>query len=32
VVERGHLLVPQAPGWGTEINEEAIRARPAKQR
>jgi len=24
----GHLLVPDAPGWGTEPNEEAIRAHP----
>jgi galactonate dehydratase len=32
VVENGQLVVPQAPGWGTDINEEALRARPAKQR
>jgi galactonate dehydratase len=26
----GHLLVPDRPGWGTEPNEEGMRARPAK--
>ena len=29
-IEDGHLVVPDTPGWGTEPNEEAIRARPAK--
>jgi L-alanine-DL-glutamate epimerase-like enolase superfamily enzyme len=24
--ENGHLVVPDTPGWGTEPNEEAIRA------
>ncbi|RTL62579.1 MAG: mandelate racemase/muconate lactonizing enzyme family protein [Hyphomicrobiales bacterium] len=28
--EAGHLIVPDRPGWGTEPNEEAIRARPPK--
>jgi L-alanine-DL-glutamate epimerase-like enolase superfamily enzyme len=28
--EDGHLLVPDIPGWGTEPNEEAIRAHPPK--
>jgi galactonate dehydratase len=28
--EDGHLLVPDSPGWGTEPNEEAIRAHPPK--
>jgi L-alanine-DL-glutamate epimerase-like enolase superfamily enzyme len=28
--ENGHLVVPERPGWGTEPNEEAIRAHPAK--
>jgi galactonate dehydratase len=28
----GHLQVPAAPGWGTEINEEAVRAHPPRQR
>ena len=26
-VENGEMLVPDRPGWGTEINEEALRAR-----
>jgi L-alanine-DL-glutamate epimerase-like enolase superfamily enzyme len=30
VIEDGHLLVPSGPGWGTEVNEEAVRAHPAK--
>ena len=29
-IENGHLIVPDAPGWGTEPNEEAIRAHPPK--
>lgn len=32
VVENGELLVPTRPGWGTDINEEALRARPARDR
>lgn len=32
VVENGEMLVPTAPGWGTDIDEEALRARPARQR
>ncbi|MDB5958371.1 mandelate racemase/muconate lactonizing enzyme family protein [Ramlibacter sp.] len=32
VLERGEMIVPQRPGWGTEIDEEALRARPARQR
>lgn len=30
VFEDGHLVVPDTPGWGTEPDEEAIRARPPK--
>jgi L-alanine-DL-glutamate epimerase-like enolase superfamily enzyme len=26
----GHLIVPDRPGWGTEPNEEALRAHPPK--
>ena len=26
----GHLIMPTRPGWGTEPNESAIRARPPK--
>jgi L-alanine-DL-glutamate epimerase-like enolase superfamily enzyme len=28
--EDGHLLVPDTPGWGTEPNEEAVRAHPPR--
>jgi L-alanine-DL-glutamate epimerase-like enolase superfamily enzyme len=28
----GHLLVPTGPGWGTEVNEEAMRAHPPRSR
>ena len=28
VYENGHLVLPDRPGWGTEPNEAAIRARP----
>jgi L-alanine-DL-glutamate epimerase-like enolase superfamily enzyme len=27
----GYLLLPSGPGWGTELNEEAIRAHPPKR-
>ena len=27
-IENGQLRVPDAPGWGTDLNEEAIRAHP----
>ncbi len=30
VFEAGHLVLPDRPGWGTEPNEEAIRAHPPK--
>jgi galactonate dehydratase len=29
--ENGHLILPDTPGWGTEPNEEAVRARPPKR-
>ena len=32
VVEDGHFLVPTGPGWGAEVNEEAVRAHPPKRR
>lgn len=32
VVENGEMLVPDRPGWGTDVNEEALRARPARNR
>src|SRR2546426_3773272 len=28
----GHLLLPTGPGWGTAVNEEAVRAHPPKKR
>ena len=31
-IENGHLLLPTGPGWGTEVNEEAVRAHPPKRR
>jgi L-alanine-DL-glutamate epimerase-like enolase superfamily enzyme len=31
-IENGHLIVPTAPGWGTEPNEEALRAHPPRRR
>jgi L-alanine-DL-glutamate epimerase-like enolase superfamily enzyme len=30
VIRDGHLFVPTGPGWGTEVNEEAVRAHPPK--
>ncbi len=29
-IKDGHLIVPQEPGWGVELNDEAIRAHPPK--
>ena len=31
-VENGQMAVPEAPGWGTEPNEEALRAHPPRVR
>ncbi|HWL05610.1 MAG TPA: mandelate racemase/muconate lactonizing enzyme family protein [Xanthobacteraceae bacterium] len=30
VIENGELLVPTTPGWGCDVNEEALKAHPAK--
>jgi L-alanine-DL-glutamate epimerase-like enolase superfamily enzyme len=30
VIQNGELIVPTRPGWGADINEEAIRAHPPK--
>lgn len=30
VIENGHLLMPDGPGWGVEVDEAAIRAHPPK--
>jgi L-alanine-DL-glutamate epimerase-like enolase superfamily enzyme len=27
-IEDGYLILPTGPGWGTEVNEEAVRAHP----
>jgi L-alanine-DL-glutamate epimerase-like enolase superfamily enzyme len=27
-IEAGHLLLPTGPGWGTEVDEAAVRAHP----
>ena len=30
-IEDGHLVVPSGPGWGTDLDEEAIRAHPPRR-
>ncbi|MBM3621035.1 MAG: mandelate racemase/muconate lactonizing enzyme family protein [Alphaproteobacteria bacterium] len=30
VIENGELIVPTRPGWGADVNEEAVRAHPAR--
>ncbi len=30
-IENGELVLPAAPGWGADVNEEAVRAHPPKQ-
>jgi galactonate dehydratase len=30
VIDNGHMVLPTSPGWGTEVNEEALRAHPPK--
>ncbi|MGE0310072.1 MAG: mandelate racemase/muconate lactonizing enzyme family protein [Lautropia sp.] len=32
VVEHGELLLPERPGWGSDIDEDALRARPVRTR
>lgn len=29
-IEDGHLILPTGPGWGAEVNEEAVRAHPPR--
>jgi galactonate dehydratase len=29
-IEHGEFVLPEGPGWGTEINEEVVKAHPAK--
>jgi len=31
VIEDGHLLLPTGPGWGANVNEDAVRRHPVKQ-
>jgi len=31
VIENGDFILPSGPGWGIEVNEAALRARPARQ-
>lgn len=31
VVQQGELHIPDAPGWGAEVDEEALRAHPVRQ-
>jgi L-alanine-DL-glutamate epimerase-like enolase superfamily enzyme len=31
VIENGQLIVPTRPGWGADVNEEAVRAHPVKR-
>ncbi len=30
VIEHGELVLPSKPGWGIEVNERGVRARPPK--
>jgi len=30
VIENGELVVPDGPGWGTDVDEAAVRARPPR--
>lgn len=32
VIRDGHFMIPDRPGWGTDINEEVVRAHPPKGR
>jgi galactonate dehydratase len=31
-IKDGHLMLPAGPGWGTEVNEAAVRAHPPRKR
>jgi galactonate dehydratase len=30
-IENGHLIMPNRPGWGVEVNEKAVRAHPPRK-
>ena len=32
VIENGELILPTGPGWGVEVNEAAVGARPPRAR
>jgi galactonate dehydratase len=32
VIENGEFLLPKTPGWGADVNEEALRAHPPRPR
>ncbi len=32
VIENGELIVPTAPGWGADVNEDAVKAHPVRRR
>ncbi|HVV94524.1 MAG TPA: mandelate racemase/muconate lactonizing enzyme family protein [Hyphomicrobiales bacterium] len=32
VIENGRFVLPDRPGWGTDVNEEAVKAHPPKKR
>ncbi|RPH82717.1 MAG: mandelate racemase/muconate lactonizing enzyme family protein, partial [Candidatus Rokuibacteriota bacterium] len=31
-IKDGHLILPTRPGWGSDVNEEAVRAHPPRRR
>ena len=31
-IVNGHLVLPTGPGWGTEVNEAAVKAHPPRRR
>jgi L-alanine-DL-glutamate epimerase-like enolase superfamily enzyme len=31
-IKDGYLTVPTAPGWGADVNEDAVRAHPPRRR
>jgi L-alanine-DL-glutamate epimerase-like enolase superfamily enzyme len=30
-IKDGHLMLPTRPGWGADVNEEAVRAHPPRR-
>jgi galactonate dehydratase len=31
-IKDGHLILPTRPGWGADVNEDAVRAHPPRTR